>query len=461
MKKSIQLGWMLLLSILITFSACKDDTTGSTGTEFKKTSEYSNEVPLRWNNFLLEIERFTPGYRPPVSGRAFAYIGLAVYESAIPGMPDNRSFGDYFAGLSLPDAETGVEYHYPTAVNAAYAYMFTHFFPTAPSAQAAKVVALESDFNSQFQNEVSTEVFERSRAWGRAVAQAVYQWSQTDTNGHDAFLNPQPVSYAPPTGPGKWQPTFPDYARALLPYWGSVRTFAASSDDKCPDPLPYSTDPSSEFFVQALETENKVNLIKSGQNYEDRWIADFWSDDCAALTFTPAGRWIAVANQLVDAEQVKLDKAVVVYAKMGMALCDAGVRAWGEKYRFNLLRPVDYIRLVMGHTEWNSIMCPDGTGQYYTPPFPAYPSGHATFSAVAAEVLTSEFGYNHPMVDKCHLGRTEFIGTPRSFDSFYDMAFENAYSRLPIGVHYRMDAEAGLDLGYRIGRKVNSLPWNK
>jgi len=65
------------------------------------------------------------------------------------------------------------------------------------------------------------------------------------------------------------------------------------------------------------------------------------------------------------------------------------------------------------------------------------------------------------MTDRCHEGRPEFIGTPRAFNSFYEMAEENAESRIPLGVHYRMDCEQGVNLGYRCGRRVNQLPWKK
>ena len=112
----------------------------------------------------------------------------------------------------------------------------------------------------------------------------------------------------------------------------------------------------------------------------------------------------------------------------------------------------------MGHDDWNSIMCPDGAGQFFTPQFPTYPSGHGTFGAAAAEVLTTEFGNSFQLTDKCHQYRTDFLGTPRTFNSFYEMAYENAYSRLPIGVHFRMDSEAALDLGFKVGRRVNDLP---
>ena len=154
-----------------------------------------------------------------------------------------------------------------------------------------------------------------------------------------------------------------------------------------------------------------------------------------------------------------MDKAIEAYARIGLALSDAGVRAWHEKYRFNVERPIDYIRRVQNDPEWNTVMCPDGSGRFFTPPFPAYPSGHATFGAAAAEVMTALFGAGYPMTDRCHEGRTEFNGTPRSFNNFYEMAEENAYSRIPIGVHFKMDSDAGLELGYGIGKKINALPW--
>lgn len=459
-NKLLNMGkWCMAIIVLFSFiTACQEEDTVTTPD--KTTASYDNEVVIKWNELLLDVERYTPGYLPPVSARSFGYIGLAAYETAIPGMPDHKSLGHIYAGLHLPTPDKNVTYHYPTAINAAYAAMISRLYPTVPAAQYSEVITLQNSLNSKFESEVTPAVFGASVAWGQAVAEAVYQWSATDPVGHEGYLHPFDPAYVPPTGPGKWQPTYPNFGNALLPHWGDVRTFAAKADDKCSDPLPFSTDESSEFYVQAKETENKINLIRQGLNYEDKWIAQFWSDDCAALTFTPAGRWVAITNQALESTHADLAKAVTVQAKIGMALCDAGIRCWGEKYRFNLLRPVDYIRNVMGHDTWNSIMCPDGAGQYFTPQFPTYPSGHGTFGSAAAEVLTAEFGQNFVMTDNCHKDRFDFIGTPRSFNSFYEMASENAYSRIPIGVHFRMDAEAALDLGYQVGRRVNNLPWN-
>ena len=79
----------------------------------------------------------------------------------------------------------------------------------------------------------------------------------------------------------------------------------------------------------------------------------------------------------------------------------------------------------------------------------------------AAEALGSVFGYAYAMTDYCHKGRTEFEGTPRAFDSFKEMADENGISRVPLGVHFRMDCQEGVRLGEVCGRKVNQLAWNR
>jgi hypothetical protein len=65
------------------------------------------------------------------------------------------------------------------------------------------------------------------------------------------------------------------------------------------------------------------------------------------------------------------------------------------------------------------------------------------------------------MTDNCHANRTDFEGKPRAFNTFYEMAVENAWSRVPLGVHFRMDCEQGVNLGYRCGRKVNQIKWKK
>ncbi len=447
----------LFFSLIVT--SCNPDEPISS-IDNSSAASFDSEVPLAWNALYLDIERFTPGYRPPVSARTSGYIGLAAYECVQPGMPGGyNSLRGYFPGLSIPGPEPGEAYHWALALTATYERMFELMMPDAPAEHLFQIYSLRTDLFLKYQQEVSPATYSRSIAYGTAVAEAVFEWSATDAAGHEAFRRNADPDYVPPAGPGLWQPTFPDFLPGLLPYWENVRTFAADGSEVCPDPLPYSEDPGSAIYQQALEVLQQCAIAKADPQSEQRWIGDFWSDDCPILTFTPSGRWVAITNQVIEGQNPALPLALEAYAKVGFALADSGVRCWAEKYRFNYQRPIDYIRQVMGDSDWNTVMCPDGSGLFFTPNFPAYPSGHATFGAAAAVVLADMFGEDYAMTDRCHEGRTEFNGSPRSFENFFEMAEENGVSRIPLGVHFRMDSDAGLELGYEIGAKVLDLPW--
>jgi membrane-associated phospholipid phosphatase len=94
-----------------------------------------------------------------------------------------------------------------------------------------------------------------------------------------------------------------------------------------------------------------------------------------------------------------------------------------------------------------------------TPQHPSYPSGHSIYGALAATILINEFGDNISFTDRTHEGETFFDGRPRSFTSFTKMAEENAYSRIPLGVHYRMDCVEGLRLGKIVAQRFNGVRW--
>lgn len=124
------------------------------------------------------------------------------------------------------------------------------------------------------------------------------------------------------------------------------------------------------LYLQAKEVQVQVNQIRAGQDPEAEWIAEFWSDDFGGVTFTPPGRWIAIANQVVAAESPDLAKAVELYAKMGMALTDAAIAVWHSKYTYNYEHPIHYIRRNFDPS-WETIMNHPYTGvSSITPEFP-------------------------------------------------------------------------------------------
>lgn len=203
----------------------------------------------------------------------------------------------------------------------------------------------------------------------------------------------------------------------------------------------------SQFYVQALEVRNTVNNLE----FNDQWQAEFWSDDQPGLTFSPVARWVSIAIQIIEQDECHLETALYALVKLSIVLNDVGVACWHSKYTYSVERPITYINRVFD-ADWEPY-------QTATPSFPGYPSSHASFSAAAAEVLSHVFGYEYAFTDASHDNRDDFLGMPRSFDTFYQMAEENAVSRIKAGVNFRMDVEEGLQLGYAVGRKVNSMPF--
>ncbi len=454
MKSIYLIGFVALSATLITSCGKKDPDPVS-----NLLSQYDNEVIHTWNEVFLDVERYAAGYRPGPAPRALAHIGLAQYEACITGMPDYNSVAGLYSGLNIPDPESGVAYHWPTVINAATAYLMKAFFPDVPADKIADIHEMENFLNDKYASEVDAETFDKSKAYGTAVATAVWDWSKTDPIGHDHYKDPfQNYNWQDHyTGPGDWEPTYPGPGKPMGGVWGGARAFAISESDKiCLPPLEDSDNNTSKLYAQALEVYSQNTPTLS---YVDEWIGEFWSDDLVNLTFSPGPRWLAVGNQALAAEQSNLETAVYMNVKVGFALNDASVGCWKSKYYYNVERPQTYINRVID-PNWKPALFNPLTGdEGVTPSFPAYPSGHSTMGAAGAEVLASIFGYDYAMTDRCHEGRTEFEGTPRSFGSFFEMAQENAWSRVPLGVHFRMDSEEGVRYGTEIGRKVNALPW--
>jgi len=431
----------LLFSVLGgAFSCGKDATTEA------PDMQRATRVAVEWNTLLLELERHTPGYRPPVSARMFAYVEMAAYEASLPALPDYLSLEVYTSGYHKPETQLQEGgFYLPASLNAAYARIARYFFPTAPKNLLESIDQLESGESQPLGRSVDPQVLNLSIAFGRSVADAVWRWSSTDSMGHDGFLYNFDRSYVPSECAGCWQPTGEHPIPALTPHWGGVRPFIVAPDAiQVKPPLRFDPSPGSGFYTEAME----VFTVSQPLSKENRWIAEFWSDDLPGLTLSPAGRWISIVNQSITKAKLPFPQAMETYLKSGLALCDASILCWKAKYMYNLERPQDYIGREI-RPGWSPL--------HEAPNFPSYPSGHSMFGAAVAEVLTGALGNNFTLTDRTHEDRPEFSSAPRTYHSFSEMALENALSRVAMGVHYRMDCEEGLRLGKIIGRKSAGL----
>jgi hypothetical protein len=201
--------------------------------------------------------------------------------------------------------------------------------------------------------------------------------------------------------------------------------------------VPFSAAPGSPFYAQAVE----VMTTTRGLSAEQKAIASFWSD-ATGFTGTPGGHWISIANQQVRALDVGFERAVKLYALLGIALSDAFISAWDTKYRVLLIRPDTYIARYID-AGWSPYLI--------TPAFPEYPSGHSVGSGAAAEVLTQLLGVA-PFTDDTH--RDDLALPARSFASYWEAAGEAALSRLYGGIHFRAAIENGLKQGQCVGQVV-------
>ena len=193
-------------------------------------------------------------------------------------MPAYRSLAPLYAGLNIPEVQDGQEYHWPAVVNASYASLMRQFFVAASQDFQNRMNGLEAFNESTYKDEVSAEVFERSKQYGRDVAAAVWAWSKTDAVGHDAYLDPF-GNYDWSThflNAGDWKPTLPGPPQPTFSFWGDVRTFAIRETDKiCPSPWAYGEDKNSRLYAEALE----VYARNIDASYEETWMGEFWSDD--------------------------------------------------------------------------------------------------------------------------------------------------------------------------------------
>ncbi len=475
------LRWLvLLLSLFILLQSCADDETDLLGDETteelrrggrsggdgrppnddgtnqgpqgQEVALLPNEIVVEWMALFLELDRYAEGMRPNATARAIAYINLAAYETAVPGMTEFMSNSGMIPGFNINTQRNNDNVDWNVALNACYAEVMDHFLINLPRNLRNSIEQTEENLSSELTSSLSREVIEDSRSWGRSVARQVIDFARSDEEAERQIRDPQPQSYEPPVGEGYWTYSA-EQERALFPYWQSVRTFIISPDETTTiPPIPYSEDPSSEYFQQMMEVYTVNNTAREEDN-EQLWIAEFWSDDVTGITFSPPSRQISISNQLMKYYNLNLEEALHLNLKLGFALNDAAVSTWKYKYEHMVMRPNVFI---------HEFIDPDFQTNLYrlipwpNPTFPGYPSGHSAFASAAAGVFQGFFGDQTDITDISHEGRTEFRGMPRRFTSFNTMAEENGYSRIPLGVHVKMDCTEGLRLGYEISNAVNS-----
>lgn len=417
-----------------------------TSDEKASVKYWSAGAVLRWNEILRELvaKHNLPPYQnsdgtypfpnannplayplfpfanPPYAARAYAYVSAAQYDALVAAY--------YYKSLYNRSAPYKVDSSvkvlisksdipsYPSedaVVEGAAVEMMKLLFPgdqefIQQKAEEHKRARIISGAN------VRSDI-EAGEALGKAVAQKFVARARGDRAGAaagnaDSWKKLETDCIA--RGETPWYSLEYPKRPPMLPGFGKVKAFLFDSLTAIslrPGPPPPVNSPKMKD-----ETSEIYDYITHPTRERTR-IVHFWADGVG--TYTPPGHWDAIAAE----DFIKKNFSEVRWARnmalLNMSLMDAAIVCWDTKYFYFNPRPCQLdprIKTITG-----------------VPNFPAYISGHSTFSGAAAAVL----GYI----------------IPERKAAYEAMAAEASVSRMYGGIHYKADCTTGLEVGKNVG----------
>jgi hypothetical protein len=304
---------------------------------------------------------------------------------------------------------------------------------------------------------------------------------------NDGSQIPEPrvgVDYFSSDLPGHWrQDPISLIPLALGAHWGQCIPFVVSSTSQFRAPAP--PDMTSAAYTAAY---NEVkNLGGDGINTptqrteEQTFIGTFWAYDGTPSLCAPPRLYNQIMVQIADQRQLNGIQFARLLALVNVAMADAGMTIWESKYYYDFWRPITGIREsdpgtgptrrgdgnrdTVGDRYFRPLGAPASnlTGPNFTPPFPAYPSGHAGFGGALFQVMRRFYGTDNiafTFVSDEFNGQTRDNNgnvrpyRPRSFSTLSQAEEENGQSRIYLGIHWRFDKTEGIAMGRRIGDYV-------
>ena len=300
---------------------------------------------------------------------------------------------------------------------------------------------------------------------------------------NDGSQIPDPTidDYSPSDQPGHWrQDPISLIPLALGAHWGECVPFVVSSPTQFRAPPP--PDMTSSAYTAAYnEVKNLGGATGTQRTEEQTFIGIFWAYDGTPSLCAPPRLYNQITVQIADQGRLSAIQFARLLALVNVGMADAAMTIWESKYYYDLWRPIAGIREsdpgtgltglgdgnpdTIGDINFMPLGAPASnlTGPNFTPPFPAYPSGHAGIGGTLFQIMRRFYGTDNiafTFVSDEFNGQTKDNNgnirpyRPRSFSNFSQAEEENGQSRIYLGIHWSFDKVQGIALGRRVGDYV-------
>jgi hypothetical protein len=410
---------------------------------------------------------FGEQYGPGRASRAMAIVHIAIFDVV------NAIAGGYRSYADLPrvDASTSMKAAIAQAAHDTLVALF-------PSQTATFDQRLAEDLDLIDEGPAKTEGIDL----GRRAAAAILALRADDGSQHDEPL--VGVQFITSNDPGKWrQDPVSELPLALGAYWDQVTPFVLRSADQFRVPPPPAL--TSRRYAKAFKEVKRLGgdgALTPTQRTEDQTVAAiYWAYDGTPSLCAPPRLYNQIALQIADQMGSNVVELARLLALVNVAMADAGIATWESKYFYEYWRPVTGIREAdegtgptgagdgnrgtVGDVTFTPLGAPASHTSLpnFTPPFPAYPSGHAGFGGALFQILrdfyrTDKIAFTF-VSDEFNGVTTDHDGNvrpllPRSFRSLSQAEQENGQSRIYLGIHWAFDKTAGIAQGRRVANYV-------
>jgi membrane-associated phospholipid phosphatase len=415
------------------------------------------DAVTQWNDVLLAVIRRLRGESaaPTHVSRGGAMMHGAIYDAVNSIRPSAHR--PYL--VSVPSVPG-------TSVRAAIAHAAHDTLVAAFPSQAAFITAERDARIAKLPPSINVD---RGEVVGKAAAQAMI-----DARADDGANTPLP--YTPGNQPGDWRPT--NSGPAVGANWPDVTPFGIPAGNAFRPPRPGGYASMSQLLSSSeyAANFNDVKLLGKSDSQtrtqEQEEIAKFWANDLDG-TYKPPGQLFDIAQRVSKVKGLGLVDNARLFALLALAMADAVIVAWDAKFAtpVDLWRPETAIRLAA--TDGNPATTPDEyweplsfdpttgsptSGMHFSPPFPAYISGHATLAGAFAGVMRTFFGTDIVLFTAGteDPNFADPSSVTRTFNSFTEAAIEDARSRVLLGVHFDFDGREGRLAGTAVGEFISN-----